>query len=242
MPFAWFLTPIGRKVGMGIAAAVLLFTIYKVWEHKVQDEAAGKEAAKHLEDDNKILAQQRQETQDQITHLQSERKAAELRELATQRVLENLNSKLTSIASQRVADREAINRVPDDKLAGDVRIRVGLPPSESTTFLASELRVVDETLSALPTMKAEIATLKQQSETSQQQVAAVKDQLAAVGKQLDTTLAYNRRLEESYKLSYDTAQKLRRRSRLNPLVLLHLLPRERKMDLPSPLSLAPAKL
>ena len=210
--WTWILSPIGRKVGLGIAVVLVLFAAVKWYESKIRADEQLKQADKFTEQLEKIREADRAKTDEILQAAQAKQEAAE------RRVQESLNREsilvrsIASIQQQRSTATTSVDRVRDSDLHTFNVQGIGLrqPADNSPCYTVAEERAIASAITQYPLCQKQVEVTNNQVQEIREQVAALTDKAAAIETKLDAVTGYATRLEGAYTILYNAFPRKRR--------------------------------
>jgi len=130
--FAFFLTPLGRKILIYAGIAVALFFAYRWWSNSLIERGRFEGRQEQLKEDEKILKKSQEEANEIILQQQEALNAAisteaslktELRKVRTD-MTSNLDKALAEIRAGKEVNDDAISRIPGDELDAGLRMQL----------------------------------------------------------------------------------------------------------------------
>jgi hypothetical protein len=234
---AFFATPIGKKIGVGIIVVLAIAAAYSFAYNNGRQagESSGRRAGQEeirkdaLADRAAHEAESKANREAQATLVEALARSSE--------ALANSNSAIASIQTAAIRDRAAVSKVSDAGLFADITQKLEMRPASdtSTSFTFPELRKIDLLITDYPHKVDEIKAKDNKIEALSGTVEDQKQLVAAVTKDRDQEHAYGVRTFANYASAYNLASK-------KPFWLLRLFGYKGKhIDLPKPETVAPAK-
>lgn len=210
--WAWFLSPIGRKVGLGIAAAVALFIAVKWYEGKVREDERTKQADKQTQEIEKMREADRAATEKILQDAQARQEDAERRMQASLDREAGLVRTIASLGQQRSAANSDVQRLSESALHGYNIEHLAIRPTgdNSPCYLPTEERAIATAVTQYPLCQKQV-------ETQTAQVAEIKELVSAQNAKIDAMETkfialegYTGRLENFYTILYNSIPRKRR--------------------------------
>ena len=211
--WTFLISPLGRKIGLGIAAAVVLFAAVKWYESKIRADEQLKQADKFTEQLEKIREVDRAKTEEILQAAQAKQEAAERRVQASLDREARLVQSLSAIQSSRVEAVRAVQQIADTELHTYNVKALGLRGPDapfSACYIPSEERRIAEALTQYPLCQKQVETQAAQIAEIKNQVQDLKTISAALETKFDSLQGYTTRLEGYYVTVYNLIPRKRR--------------------------------
>lgn len=194
-------------------------------------EAAGyqKGSVSQLETDKQQFEQISKKYQDVLTQQQSviDSSNAKIKGLDLQ--LQTLQIQFAALAAQRQQSQQAISKLPDSAVQGDLETKLGGSLSD-----ASILRKADQIVTDYPLVLKQVDNLSTKVDELDSKIAAFGQVSEALTQQRDAAIQYGSEVTGYYVKAYNAAQV--HHSRFIKIITLGLV-RDRHFDLPTPATL-----
>lgn len=232
------LTGTVKMVIAGIALAAVLGIGVKIY-------SAGKEAGRgdgsreQLDIDKKSMEQERTAFKATLENNQEiDAKAQEL--IDKQQVLiDSANVNLARLSSSRAQGQKDVGALPDAALLADVRKKLNVTPADTTGMLNSvELRQVDSIVTDYPKLSDTVKELADKQAAIDKTIEGLNTRITSLSNQRDAAVSFANEMVGHYTAAYNAAQK--HHSKLVTILTFGLV-RTKKLDLPDPVTLSPAK-
>lgn len=203
IPF--FLSPLGRKVGLAIGIVVLLVSIRAYYFHK--DSEAGKESQKGVQaDDNESKRKlTEKQAQDSIDNQNKIIAAAEKRAEAAEQNQRTLQLTLQAILGRQQQAAQHTASIPDAELHQANVNQIGLRPAGLTQacYTSSEERAINSAVTQWPLCKDESKTQNGVMQEVKDELKALSDKVTAQEKKYSDLAASKAALFEDYRQLYN---------------------------------------
>jgi chromosome segregation ATPase len=234
IPLTWQV----KGIIAGIALAAVLGIGVKVYS---AGKAAGRGdgAREQLDIDKKSMEQERADFQAKLSAGERTDAAAQLQIEQQQLLIDNATSLLSKLGSARAQGQKDLAAVPDAALVADVRRKLNVEPAEtSPTLTSTELRQVDSEITDYAPLRDSFQALSDKQAATERTIAELNVRVGAIASERDAALQFSNEMVGHYTKAYNAAQK--RHSKIVTVLTLGLV-RNKKLDLPDPVTLSPAK-
>lgn len=237
--FAFFLSPLGRKVGLAIGAVVLLAAVSATIYQRGKSAGYGAGQRAQLDDDRKSLDQERQQFQDTLRKAGDQISDANSRIESADAARTNLEHALAQVQVQRQQAAAKVASLPDKDLFVDVVQKLGTRDAGDATpnFIAPELRKIDQIVTDYGGIQQQLDKLGADQAAANQKIEALNDKVKGLETQRDAALAWGNQLMGHYVKAYNAAQK--KPSTFVRVITLGLV-HGKHLDIPDPVTLEAA--
>jgi hypothetical protein len=234
IPLTWQV----KAIIAGIALAAVLGIGVKIYSAG-KDAGRGDGAREQLDIDQKSMEQERTDFQAKLSAGERTDAAAQ-RQIEQQQILiDNATSLLSKLGAARAQGQKDLAAVPDSSLVADVRRKLNIAPAETSPTLTNlELRQVDSEITDYAPLRDSFQALSDKQAATEHTIAELNVRVGAIASQRDAALQFSNEMVGHYTKAYNAAQK--HHSKLLTVLTFGLV-RTKKLDLPDPVTLSPAK-
>lgn len=201
--FAWFLTPIGRKVGFAVLVLLLLTGMYFVAYERGHSSGynSGKgDGEKVVFDQSRQQSEQEHATfQKVLDTFQSRDAAAQQMVQAALSVVSQVNGQLVALQANRKQEQVKVEALPDSSLFSDIRFRLNVDRLNTTTnFTYPELRKIDSTVADYDGIKQENDLLTTKVDALGKETVGMQDRIDSRDVALQGAINYGNLMYSNY--------------------------------------------
>lgn len=235
LPF--LLSPLGRKLAAGVAAAALLGGV--VWWIYAKGKAAGQQAgaASQTEEDRRQMQAEKAQLAERIRASEQREKQAVEAIARYQAIADAATRAISVVQAERRTVREKVEALPESALLPDIaaKLAVRAPNDPAPNFYPAELRAIDAVLTDSPLLKRENQLLGEKVAAIESKVEGLAERVQAVEAQRDAWSQWAHQVETHYVRAYNAIP--RSGNLFLRVITFGVKGKPRKLDFPGPADL-----